>query len=853
MRSARHEGVAGLARLIADIAVRLPIEYLAELRGDVRYALRALGNAPGFAFVGIVSTGIGMGLTTAVYSSKWQLVSRQLAVASPERLVMPEKPVSYHDVEAYRKQNALFTGAAAFQPGVVFNVRLGNAASAKPERVVGQIVSPDYFTVLGVRPQVGRVLDPAQDRPGDAPAVVISDRFWRNRLDAAGDVVGRSLRVNGQLVTVVGVAPKDFNGVLPVTPSELFVPLTVSPAVAPELAGDVLHQRDARHFLGLMRLAPGADAGVVEGVLADVNRRLAAEATSLRARADTARRVPLLAAGGMVPLPREVKPLLTAFFAMLMGLIMTIACMNLGTMLVARGAHRRRELAIRLSVGASRFRLVRQLMCEGVVLSLLGGVLGFALSSALVTLRLKFTAPTALPIEDTLRPGWSAAWFAFALALSCGVLFSLAPALRATKADFTPALKDGSGLQLPGHRRIGLRNLLIVAQVAGSLALLMITGFLVLGLSQASDVGTRIDPRRTFLLAIDPARDGYTPERGEALVEELLRRLRGVPGVRGVALATQPPYAEEDEDAAVQVTSNGAQDGSRLQVPANEIRVGSAYFSVLNEPVLAGREFTDIDLRESGNGARPVPVILNEGAAGKLFPFRNAIGGHLNDGAHTYEVVGIVRDQRNGLRLVSSMLYLPLTRRTVARPPAGGITIVVQGDAASTFGSVRREIEAVDPNLSTFDVRTLDEYLRQSRASQQYALQTYGGIGVFSLVLAALGLAGVTAYAVAQRRREIGIRVALGARTSQVLFLVLREAVALVSVGTILGLAGAIGMARILAALANVFVRALSVGTGDPRLLLGAPTLLAALALVACAIPALRATRVDPLTALRQN
>lgn len=848
---AKREGLAGLLRMLADVVLRLAIEYLVELRGDVRYALRALRQSPGFALVGILSTGIGMGLTTTVYASKWQIISRQLPVAHPDRLVMPDKPVSYHHVEAYRQENRIFAGVAAFEPGVAFSVRFTEDESGKPQRIFGQLVSPDYFSVLGVRAQAGRVFSASEDHPGDAPAIVVSDRFWRARLGAASDVVGRALRINEQLVTIVGVAPRDFDGVLPINPSELFVPITVRRAVAPELADDVLHRSDARQFLALARLAPGVAVDVAEGVLATVNRRLAAEDTSLRVRGDTVRRVPLVAAGGMVPLPRDVKPLISAFFAALMGLIMTIACMNLGSMLVARGANRRREFAIRLAVGASRFRLVRQLMAEGVVLSLLGGVLGFALAYLLIALKMKYAAPSAQPIVSAIKPGWSAAWFAFGLALVCGCGFSLAPALRATRADVTPALKDGSGLQLPGHRRLGLRNLLMVAQLTGSLALLMITGFLVLGLSQSGQVETRFDPRDAQLLALDPARDGYAPHRSVAFFERLPDRLRGIAGVRFVALAAQPPFAVEDEDATVPVNSDGGAGGARIQASVKKDVVGSGFFAALEEPMLAGREFTAEDERLP-DSTRVLPVILNGSAAAALFTSGNAVGGRLRDGARTYEVVGVVRDLKNGLQVIPSLMYLPLRQVAFTTPPAGGITVIVRGDP-SVIRAVQREIESQDPSLTVFDVRSLAEYLERSRAAERYALDTYAAIGVFSLVLAAIGLAGVTAYAAAQRRKEIGIRVALGARTEQVLFLVLREGLALVSVGTVLGLLGAVGMARVMAALTDTFARALRVGTGDPRLVFGAPLLLAGLALLASYVPARRATRIAPLSALRSQ
>jgi macrolide transport system ATP-binding/permease protein len=852
---ARRHGIIGLIRLIADIAMRIPLEYLSEMRRDMRYALRGLIKSPGFALVGITSMGLGMGLTTMVYNEKWQLIFRELpAVANAERLVMPQKPVSYYYIEQYREQKSQFTGVAAFQTGVPFNVTFQGDVNAKPERVFGQLVSADYFSVLGVQPQRGRALSAELDRPGDAPVVVISDRFWRNRLNSSSDAVGQTLRLNGQPATIVGITPKNFNGALSMYPAELFVPITAPAALAPELANGVLHQRNAKEFLAMIRLAPGVTIESAEAALDAITRRLDEQDPSEPLRADKGRRVTLLSAGGMTPIPRNVRPAIGGFFIVLMGLIMTIVCMNLANMLLARGASRRKELAIRLAVGASRFRLVRQMMSEGILLSLLGGVAGFAFAFGLAVLKSKFTPPTAVPEESNFIPDWRAAVFAFALAVVCGIGFSLAPALRATKADLTPALKEGSALQLPGYGRFGLRNLLMVAQVAGSLMLLLITGFLVIGFSKTSGVQTKFDPHTMYLLSIDPVRNGYTPEKAQALFEKLPERLKTAGAARIVALAAQAPFSIEDEDETIQLTA----ENSRVQISAVEETVGAGYFAALSEPMLAGREFMEFDQRGQADGSRTLPAILNESAARGFFGNGNAIGELVRDDKQSYEVVGVAHELRNGVGISRSVIYIPLTRRNFARPPADGMTIMARPDAGMGAGTdalsgIRREIAHIDPDLAIFNVRTLSDYLDLKRSSTRFAVSTYGGIGVFGLVLAAIGLAGVTAYTVAQRRKEIGIRMALGARKWQALALVLREGAALVCVGTVLGFLGAMALAKILSAMTNIVVESLKVGTDDPRLLVGAPLLLAALAMLACYLPARRAAKIDPLKALREE
>ena len=854
---AKRHGVGGLIRLIADIAVRVPLEYLSEMRGDMRYGLRTLIKSPGFALVGILSMGLGIGLSTNVYSSKWAMLFRDLpAAANAKRLVMPQNAVSYYYVEQYRRQKNLFTGVAALKTGVPFNVTVQGAVNGKPQRVYGQLVSPDYFSVLGVSSQRGRVLSAGLDRPGDAPTVVISDRFWRNRLNSSPDAVGQTLRINGQIATIVGITPKNFTGALGMNPAELFVPITAPAALAPELANDVLHQRKAKEFLAMMCLAPGVTIDSAEAGLDVITRRLDEQDSSAPVRIDKARRVTLIPGGTRVPIPRQMRPVLAGFFIALMGLVMTLVCTNLANMLIARGASRRKELAIRLAVGASRFRLIRQMMAEGLVLSLLGGVAGIVLAHGLAVWSSQFSLSRAVSFESDFSLDWRAALFAFVLALVCGIGFSLVPALQATRSDMTPALKEGSILQLPGYRRFGLRNLLMVAQVAGSLTLLLMTGFLVMGISQVSNIQTKFDPSTMYLLSIDPVRDGYTPEKAQGLFERLSERLKNASAVRSVALAAQAPFSIQDDDSAIQLTAeNSTGSSSPVQQPVIEETVGAGYFAALSEPMQAGREFEERDQRSQRESKTlSLPLVLNETAEHKLFGNEDAIGKRVRDDQRSYEVVGVVRSLKNGIEINQSVVYLPLTQDDFARPPAGGMIIMVRSDAgADALSSIRNEIAFIDPNLNIFDVQTFSAYLDRSRSAPRFAIQTYGGIGVFGLALAAIGLAGITAYGVAQRRKEIAIRTALGASPAQVLRLVLREGAALVGVGTVLGFLGGMAIAKILSSLTSVFVQALSVGTGDLRLLVGAPSLLAAVAMLACYAPARRSARIDPLKALREE
>jgi predicted permease len=857
---AKRHGIFGLFQLIADIAIRVPIEYAGEMRRDLRYALRSLLKSPGFALVGILSMALSIGLTTNVYTSKWQMLFRKLPAANADRLFVAEKPVSYPYIEQFREQKNLFGGVAALETGVPFNVTFQGNLDGKPQRVTGQLVSPDYFSVLGVQPQFGRALSPALDRSGSEPSVVITDHFWRNRLNSSPGAVGQTLRLNGQLAVIVGIAPRNFNGAIPdpANPPELFVPITVPASLAPELANDVLRQRSARDFMAILCLASGVTPEPAATGLDTITRHLDEQDPSISRNAANAPRTVLLPAGTELPIPKKLRRVVIGFFVVLMALIMIIACMNLANMLLARGANRRKELAIRLSIGASRARLVRQMITEGVLLAVLGAAVALPFAYWLSALYNRSVALTLGANAPASVLDWHAIAFVFALSILCGIGFSLAPALRVTKSGLAPALKEGSALQLPGHRRFGLRNLLMVSQVAASLMLLLIAGFLVTGLNEESKVQTQLDPRTMVLLSVDPVREGYTPERAQAFFERLPDRLKAIPELQSVALAVQPPFAVADEDSAVsltaEITRGVSRSASRVQVSAIKQSIGAGYFAALSEPVLSGREFEPRDERSPADSSEALPVILSENGARAFFGKESAIGQRIRDDDRSYEVIGVVPNQNNGIGIALPTIYLPLTNRDFARPPAGGITILARGNpGADALPAIRREIASLDPNLTLFNVQTLGEYLDSSRAAERFSIDTYAGIGIFGLVLAAIGLAGITAYAVALRSKEIGIRMALGARKWQVLLQVLREGTALVIAGTILGFAGAYALAKALSALIDVFAQAFKVGTGDPRLIVGAPVLLAAVTLVACYLPARRATQIDPLKALREG
>jgi len=856
-----QQGFFGLLRLLADIAVRLPVEYLAEMRSDLAYAVRTLAKARGFTAVGILSLGLGIGIATFSASEFFNLILRETPGAKdPNQLVLAQS-TSYPYFERYRGQHSLFAGVAAFQGPIPFNISLnsGSADHTKAERVFGHLVSADYFSVIGLHPARGRTFDPQIDKAGSAPVVFISDRFWHDRMDADPDAIGRTIHVNGQIATIVGIGPKDFLGMIPIRPAEIFVPTTSPAAMVPELAGNVLHKTDAKFFQALFRLAPGVTLKSAEAGLDTLTRQLDQESLD-PARNDKGRRVTLLTGGKMAPIPPDAVPVILGLYLILDGMIVGIACMNLANMQLARATTRRREVAIRLSVGASRFRLVRQLLTESVLLAFIGGLTGVLVAYWAAAGFKNFKLPDALPINMEVTPDWRALLFTLAVSLAAGIAFGLAPALACTRTDLASTLKEGALNQVRGYRRFGARNLLMVSQVAGSLMLLLIAGFFILTAYSEIRIDIAFDPSKMYLISLDPVRDRYSAEKAANLFDRLPDRLKRAPGAQEVVLTQAPPFSPLKADSPLAASADSGTQEQVVQKVAKQT-IGARYFASLSVNTLEGREFDARDQRIDASQGQALPIVLNETAARGFFGSRDPLGRRISETSRTYEVVGVVKDLSAPLSGTESgadmlrvpTLYKPLTRGDFAHPPADGIIVMVRAaQGAATMAGIRREIASLDPNLVIFNVRTLAEQVDEINALSRLDTILYAAIGGFGLILAAIGLAGVTAYSVARRRKEIGIRMALGARRGQVLRLVMREGGTMVLAGSVLGLLGAFAAFRALAA-SNIFGPSVSANSHDPRLVFGAPLLLAGLAMLACYIPARRSTKIDPLIALRQE
>ncbi len=855
---AKQSGFLGLFRLVADLAIRVPLEYLSEMRRDLMYALRTLPKARGFAAVGVVSLGLGIGVAAVSVSEALNLLLKDTpGIQNPEKLVMVTN-VSYPYIEHYRDQHELFHGAAAFQPAVPYNIALG--AGTKAERVFGQLVSPEYFSVLGVAAARGRIFDPDTDKPGSSPQVFISDRFWRERMNADPAAVGRALRVNGQAATIVGIGPKDFLGAISFIPADIFVPTTVPATVAPELSGDAIHQREMKTFSAILRMAPGVTFATAEAGLDAITRNLDQE-TLDPARNAKGRRVTLLPGGKVLPVPRSLIPVMLSFMLLLNSLIVAIVCMNLANMQLARATARRKEVAVRLSVGASRFRLIRQLLTETLLVAVTGGTAGILFAFWAANAMAKIKLPFPYPVQVDITPDWRVVVIVLAISMAAGIGFGLAPALSATRADLAAQLKEGLVGQPRGYRRFGMRNLLIVGQVAGSLALLMVTGFMILGFRNNNRIDIPFDASTMYLFSIDPVRDGYTAERATEFLDSLPDRLKRAPGVREVVLSEAAPFGPQAAVNTLTAAGGGVTPDQVVSGIAKNT-VGPNYFAALNATIVAGREFDIRDQHMEVSRSRAIPVVINQAAAHALFGTAEPVGRRILESSKSYDVVGVVRDlsaplsqtaQGQGI-VVVPVVYLPLTRAEFAHPPLNGMIVMVRSDRGpDSMESVRRELAAIDPNVAIFNVHTLGGQVADTLAYLHLSGYIYGGIGVFGMVLAAIGLAGVTAYSVARRRKEIGIRMALGARQGQVLRLVMQEGGGLVLVGSFVGMVGAVMLSRLMVAFSSAFGPSFESGARDPRLLLGAPLLLALLAMLACYVPARKSARIDPLLALREE
>ena len=808
---------------------------LDTLRQDARYAGRALARSPLFTLTAVASLAIGIGATTAIVTlANTFLLRTPPGIRAAERVVTIGRTqegrgfdnFSYPDFADYRAGAKSFAGMAALR---IEPRPVSLAGPDGGEAVEATIVSGTFFQVLGTRPAVGRFFLPGEDQvPRRDAVVVLSHRFWRERFDGDSAIAGRSIALNGTPFTVVGVAEEGFHGPFVLAP-DLWIPVMAAPLVG--YPDELLTARQAVWLMAVGRLAPDAAMSAAQAELSTIARGF----QQAHPRIYEGRGVRIMPTSLF---PGDMRTMVAGFIAMLLaiaGLVLLIASTNVAGMLLARASVRRREIAVRLAIGATRGRLLGMLVTESVFLFLAAGVAGL-LASRVVIAGMLALVP-ALPVQLAIDPAidWRVLLVALAITLAGGLLAGLAPALQSTRPALVPALKTES---TQGSHRLRLRSGLLVAQIAFSMLLLVAAGLFARALATARAIDPGFDPHGVHVASLDLELARYDTARGPLLASRLLERTGALPGVQAVALSAMLPLDGGGLGLGpIQVPGRPAPDPERgHEADWNVVTPG--YFDVLRLPLVRGRGFTDADRRGSADVA-----IVNETLARRMFGTDDVVGRTFRNEDRTVTVVGVARDAkyRSLGESPRGFVYVPFAQWYFTR-----MSLMVRTGTEGTMApSLRRTVAELDPALPILDQRRLVDQIAVSLFPQRVALWVAGSLGGVALLLALLGIYGVTAYGVTQRTREIGIRIALGAERERVLALVLRQGVVLAAMGVGAGLLLALAATRVLASLLY------GVAATDPIAIGGAAVVLVGAALVASWLPARRAAGVDPAVALR--
>ena len=814
---------------------------------DLRYGFRGLRKSPGFTLVAVVSLALGIGINTAIFSLVNALLIRPVPVVRDQgRIVWLRAPSSYPDYLDYREQAQGFDRMAAITGTSEFSLSRDGGAG-EPELLKGEYVTANYFDALGVGAARGRTFTEAEGRD-PLPVVVLSDHLWRTRFDSDAGIIGKKILLNGLGFTVVGVAPEKFIGTEVGLNRERWVPLSMQPILnPPDAAGSVGGGEKGRfrernnHWLAVFaRLKDGVSREQAGAELTSIARRVA-EANAMRVNDETVHRVQLLQmSGGMDPGDQvEALPvfgIVMAVFAM----VLLIACANIAGLLVARAAGRRRETAIRQALGASRPRLIRQWLTESILLGVLGGAFGLLLALWANDLLASYAQATPLASID-LGLDYRVLAFTFSVSVATGIFFGLAPALQASRLDIVTALKTEDALARAGSRRSRLRAAFVMAQVTLSVVLLVGAGLFIRSLQQAHTIDPGFEVERALTVPVNLGLLRYKKEEGQNFYRELLARVEAQPGVERASLVRFAQLGFSYAQRQVVAEGSGARSYDEGVSIGFNI-VGPGYFRTMGTQLLRGRDFTEAD-REGAPGV----TVINETLAETLWPGEDALGKRVSfEGPEGpfIEVVGVARDGKyrslgEGPR---PYVYQPVLQ---SYEPVMTLVVRTKGEPEAMAGAVREQLRALDANLPVANVRTLEEQFDLSLLPARIAAWTLGGFGLLALALAAIGVYGVVSYSVAQRTREIGVRVALGAQSMDVLRLVMGEGLLIVGVGLAAGLTLSFAATRVIESFLY------GVGATDPVTFAGVPVLLGAVALAAGYIPARRAMKVDPIVALR--
>jgi len=826
---------------------------MATIVQDLRYALRTLIKAPAFTAVVVATLALGIGANTAIFSLMDQVLLRALPVERPEELVFLDAPgpnqgrmegphtFSYPFYRDLRDRNQVFAGMVARYP-----VALTMLYENRSERARGELVSGNYFQVLGLQASHGRLIQPADEgTPGGSPLAVLSHGFWTRRFGASPAVVGRTIRLNGFPVTVVGVGPARFNGTDVGTQPDVFVPVSMKAQMTPTYDG--LQERRYMWLQLMARLRPGVSREQAQASVAVLFRQIREQeikeikttSERFRKRFVETRLEVLPGYQGLSQFREQFSTPVIVLMAMV-GLVLLIACANVANLLMARAPGRQREVAIRQALGASQGRIVAQLLVESVVLALAGGALGVLVAIWTGDLLLR-----ALPFESATRvfsstPDGRVLLFALVVSMLTGVLFGLVPAWQTARPRIVHSLKEEGGAVV-GRGHVRLRKGLVVAQVALSLLLLVGAGLFTRSLwnLRSLDPGFRMDQLITF--SVDPTLSGYEETQTLAFLEQLQDRLSALPGVRSASQAVFPPLSDNVWMSTVQVDGYKAKEGEDMNPHVNS--VGPAFFETMDIPLVAGRGFTAAD-----GPTAPKVAVVSEKMARYFFGDLNPLGRRFGFGrgsATDIEIVGVARDgkDQNLKEEVARFVYTPYLQT----PEIGQMTFFVRAanDGSVSGDLLRRTVRQLDPAIPVFDVKTMETIASESLFFDRMMATLSACFGALATLLAAIGLYGVMSYAVARRTREIGVRMALGAEPGRVMWLVMREVVVLAAVGIGLGLPLSLAAGRFMQS------QFFGVSPTDPVTLSLATVTLLAVALAAGYVPAGQATRVDPMRALR--
>ncbi|HXN63804.1 MAG TPA: ABC transporter permease [Candidatus Acidoferrales bacterium] len=813
---------------------------------DVRGGLRLLRKSPGFTALAVLTLAIGIGANTAIFSIVDWIVLRPLSFNHPEQvssLSYRQKGhygngFSYPNYDDIRDQTAgVFSDVASYDLG-----QDGLTVDGKTAPIFTAYVSGNFFRLTGINPFLGRFLLPQEGKvTGADPVIVISYNVWRNRFASDPSVIGKHVSVNGRDVIVVGVAPKDFRTIFAALETEAFLPMAMV-TLEPNRAPDMMTNRQAEGGLIIARLRDGVSLAQAQAVLNVVSTRLVQAAPDV----NDGVHVYVTHLGPQGPASNSSQnPIKTfaAIFLSLAFLVLVLACLNVANMLLVRGAARQREMAVRAALGAARGRLVRQLLVESMLLAVLGCLGGILLgawaSYAMGSINLR----SSIPIFLDFHFDWRVFTYAFAMALATGFLAGIVPALRASRANVSEMLHQGDRAASGGRQR--LRSALVAAQVAGSLVLLVIAGLFIrsLGNVRFSDLG--FEGQHVLNLTMDPHEIGYSEVQGREFYRQLLERVQALPGIGSASIAATVPMGEIQLGDPIAVEGRPAESG-QTKPSAGYNFVSPAYFDVMHIPLLRGRKFSDRDEQNSERVA-----IINESMAQTYWPNVDAIGRHfslLEDPKHLIEIVGVVKNSKTGsiAEAPSPYYYAPIAQHYT---PLTTLQVRALASPESITQETIQTIESLAPTMPVYNVQSMSGSLRGLNGFLLYEIGAglTAGLGILGLVLATTGVYGVVSYAAAQRTREIGIRMALGARPAQVLNMVCRQGFTLIGMGVLVGLAAALALGRA--------VRSFLIGIGpnDPLTFVAVSAILLAIGVAACYVPALRAAKVDPVIALRHE